>query len=1034
MRPGNGDGTFGAPVFTIPGPGHTFYGKVANIQFAQAADLNGDGFPDLVAGDTSGNVALLNQRDGTFLASSVMEAPAFQSDGSRVLVKASAVGVTTASGHPDVVEVWIDNLGNTNIETFLNDGTGNFPVNRSSSYQNPSIGLLYGPTIALADVNNDGKLDLLIEKQSAGNFTVEIDLGNGDGTFAAPTSPAPGFTTASSSLSAQLLVTSLTGDPRRQDIVVTTSYGPYLAMSNGDGTYQPARPALPNDPIAIAPGAKSGSIQYYMGVQTADIDGDGKQDLIVSAGGGLAVYLGNGDGTFGPVAGTAALGINFIGLFGEPYGLGKPGQNISTVAQIALADWNGDGKADFAFADMYSGYVGIGFGHGDGSFATAPLLYSESIPQVSPLGFFANVTADMNGDGIPDVLGYSSVDGSLISALADGKGGFIYKQALAGLSSGLSPLASTTGDFNNDGKTDFLEIASDGSFGVVLSNGDGTVQKPLTLPFPNQLHCQLLDSAAGDLNGDGKLDLVFAYSGDAQCNYTGAAPTPAGYVVALGDGDGTFSSDKVQFYSFGSRLQTIALAHYHGASHPLDLVVADAPFTEQNGATVAVSLLSGKGDGTFGPSTVLDSGHTVAQFLTDDYNHDGKPDLTLIASTNYAGLYPIEGGVFLLPGNGDGTFGPTLKVPGSTDVDLGAYSDVNGDGIADLILSDNPSYQSGEPGQVYSGVSVLLGTGIGTFAPPINYPSAGYPLLLGNFLGDNTISMVAGGIASGFFMNQGGTSVKLNTMPSSIQAGDTLSLDAFVTPTLPNRPAPTGNLTYYDGQTAMGSVGVNGGALAVTTLSVGTHTLTAAYSGDSNFQSNTSAAATITVTSAPPPPAPDYALTVGEGNLGIIAKGQSATVDLYVAANSSLNASVTFTCSGLPADASCTVSPAAQHVSPGQTATAVLTVNTTAATSAARQRAESRPSLLFGSSGVLGALLCFTLPLRIRGRRSLLFLLTICFALAGAGLTGCGGSSAARAPSDPGTPTGNGNVTVTATATSGSTVITHAVTLSFVVQ
>jgi hypothetical protein len=419
-----------------------------------------------------------------------------------------------------------------------------------------------------------------------------------------------------------------------------------------------------------------------MGIQTQDLNGDGKQDLILTVGGGLATYLGNGDGTFGPVSGTAALSSNFIGLFAGS------GDNFVTVTQMAFADWNGDGTTDFAFADPYSGYIGIGLGDGKGAFASAPLLYSPGAPQVSPLAFYAGAAVDTNGYGVADILGYgvadilgyNGVDGSLVSALAAGKGAFSYKVALPPVPSHRWSVDPTVDDFNRDGKPDFLIEDTFEILGIALGKGDGTVQTPIPIPVVSTHGCGTL-AASGDINGDGKADLVVTYRGDVNCRYGymgGPGSMPSGYFVALGNGDGSFASENIHFYALGSSLQAVALEHYHGLTKPLDLVVSDAPLTSANGASASVMLLAGNGDGTFGSPVTVDSGHAVDSILTTDYNRDGRPDLTLVASVDTAAETPIEGGVFLLPGNGDGTFGNTIQIPGTTNADFGSYADLPG--------------------------------------------------------------------------------------------------------------------------------------------------------------------------------------------------------------------------------------------------------------------------------------------------------------------------------------------------------------------
>src|SRR5262249_6164964 len=149
-------------------------------------------------------------------------------------------------------------------------------------------------------------------------------------------------------------------------------------------------------------------------------------------------------------------------------------------------------------------------------------------------------------------------------------------------------------------------------------------------------------------------------------------------------------------------------------------------------------------------------------------------------------------------------------------------------------------------------------------------------------------------------------SLVVTASPSSITSGQSVTLAATLKPTLAGRPTPSGTVTFYDGSTQIGSAPAANASISSSQLSVGSHSITAVYSGDANFNPNTSAPVTVTV---PTPPAPDFTFTPSTTSLNV-PKGQSANVTMTVAANATLAASVTFQCAGLPAEATCVFSPA----------------------------------------------------------------------------------------------------------------------------
>jgi Bacterial Ig-like domain (group 3) len=261
-------------------------------------------------------------------------------------------------------------------------------------------------------------------------------------------------------------------------------------------------------------------------------------------------------------------------------------------------------------------------------------------------------------------------------------------------------------------------------------------------------------------------------------------------------------------------------------------------------------------------------------------------------------------------------------------------------------------------------------------------------------------------------MNQGGTSVALTSDGSTISAK--------VTPTLDSRPVPTGTGTFLEGSTVLSSNALANGSTSFDAggLSAGAHTITFQYSGDENFQPNT---ASSNITTAGPP---DFAISSSSPSL-TVTRGQTATVKLTVTANAGLSGMVTFACSGLPAESTCTFSPASVMVTAGRASTATLSISTTAAASTLKHPAELTTTARMAAT----LMLLFVIPL-CGGRRPGFNLSVVVgvLSLAGTLLLGCGGNSNAQSS------TGSYTVKVTATSGTGNAAITHILPLTVTIQ
>jgi hypothetical protein len=292
---------------------------------------------------------------------------------------------------------------------------------------------------------------------------------------------------------------------------------------------------------------------------------------------------------------------------------------------------NGDSRTDLVYGNGYK--VKVLFGNGDGTFGAAV--------DTNWSGDFG--VGDFNGDGEADLI--ITASGYLFSLLGNGDGTFRLV-ATYSISAGENMLVA---DFNRDGK---LDIAF-GGLTVLLGNGDGTFQPQINYPNGGSY------MAAGDFNGDGNIDIATS-DGEETVN------------VFLGNGDGTFQTP--QDVNVGGIFPaSIAVGDFNGDGMA-DLAVASY-------ASDAVSIVAGKGDGSFWPPVTyfVTAPETV---VVGDFNGDGKADLALC---NY-----VEANLTVLLGNGNGTFQqPVIYAIGGEAIAL-VVGDFNGDGRADLAIGDYP--------------------------------------------------------------------------------------------------------------------------------------------------------------------------------------------------------------------------------------------------------------------------------------------------------------------------------------------------------
>ncbi len=575
---------------------------------------------------------------------------------------------------------------------------------------------------AVQDFNNDGILDIVSANENDKN--VSVFLGNPNGTFGV----ANTFSVGAGAI--EVASADLNRDGKADLVVTDGIKSAYVALGNGDGTFGPStKIALDTDPIGIAIGDLNGDgildlaiaifgpinsshgqvaillgtgdgtfaspVFYELNTQkgnrlvATDLNNDGKLDLAValqhfsSAKNGLAVLLGNGDGTFQPAISS---------LQGD-------------TTDVAAADFNGDGNTDLALTILFTGTVEVVLGNGDGTFQP-PTVYSAG-------GSSGTVSAaDLNGDSIPDLV----IGGAHTPVLlGDGSGGFGPPIIYA-----IGEAFARVGDFNRDGAADIVARGSFSEICVGFGRGDGSFKAPLAFPVGIRVD----DFDSGDFNGDGLIDIVVGrlessnqlqlllgtgdgglVEGSACADFTAEFIKAAdlnrdgnldlvvetfdgfGFYTILGNGDGTF--------------QPALFTAVRGLS--FDLVPTVDDFNNDGLPDVALSNTSldklmiflGVGDGTFQAPISSPTGNNPESLVTGDFNGDGNKDVIVSSfSDSTVGIYL---------GNGDGTFQPPLTIS-SSDALFSAPGDFNRDGKLDFVLAGD-------------GLKVFLGNGDGTFQP-----------------------------------------------------------------------------------------------------------------------------------------------------------------------------------------------------------------------------------------------------------------------------------------------------------------------------
>jgi flagellar hook assembly protein FlgD len=638
---GNGDGTFQDAVDYSTGP---------SPNCVRMGDLNNDGKLDLVT--TSGSSAtvwvLMGNGDGTFQTKA--DYTTNPAPGS------VAIGDLNGDGNADLA-VGNITLGSPAVGTvtvLLGNGDGTFPSGTPYATGNGN------KSVAIKDLNADGKPDIVSANYLDG--TASVLIGNGNGTF----QPKVDYLTGASSYSVALDDVSGDGKP---DIVTANGGSVSVLLGNGNGTFQ----------------AKLDQATGGVSVAIGDLNGDGTRDIVTANGAStVAVILSNGSGSFQPPVDVGTgVGPNSVTIAdangdgnldivtANSSGAEKAvwvvlGRGDGTLVErvdyatagsptsVAVRDLNGDLKPDLVAANNNGSDVSVRLGNGDGTFQAK----HEFATGLNPTSV---AIEDVDGDSRPDIVTTNFGAASVSFLKGKGDGGFETKIDYV---TGNGPSSVAIADVTGDGTLDIVTAAyTDSTVSVLPGLGLGAFgpkQDHPVYPYPASI-------GIADLNGDSKLDLVVSH--------VNASPVVNDLVAVYpGAGGGAFLAPV--YYNVGNKPYSLAVGDVSGDGKP-DIVTAN--YDDNN---VAVLANKGDGSGTFQLAIYYTTGTNPRYVAIGELTGDGFGFMDIAVANSGANTVSVleSFGYDFLPKvdyrAGDGPYGV-------------AIGDVSGDGNPDIVTANN---------------------------------------------------------------------------------------------------------------------------------------------------------------------------------------------------------------------------------------------------------------------------------------------------------------------------------------------------------
>lgn len=627
------------------------------------------------------------------------------------------------------LDLAVANVNGNQLSVLLGNGGGKFIAAPGSP-----IAVNRPYSVAAGDFNGDGRSDLACANNFGAGATVTVLLGDGSGGFSQKV-------VGNGNSLVSVAVGDFNGDGK-QDIAAADNVSTgavTVLLGNGDGNFTPA----PGSPFAAGNGPRS--------VAVADVNGDGKPDLAVTnfGGGDVTLLLGNGDGSFTPATGSPfAVGPN-------PYYLG-------------VGDFNNDGFEDLAIPNSGTSNLTILLGSASGVLnpdAGSPFDFSSSPNSVA--------VGDVNGDGNLDLAVANGGNGVTL-LIGDGTGGF---SETAGSPAGAYPYFCVLGDFSGDGLPD-LAVANYASDDVTVSLNHGATTTTLYSSAQQAVYGQNITltasvkCATGEHIKEGIIEFSYGtgvygpvpvVGGVATLTFNSNIPLPAGsyaftaFYLASNEFFTSVSPTLVQNVAAAPTVATaIRPSKIPAAGQQVTfsaIVTSATPVTPTGTVTFIVDGVSvGSAPLNNGVATLPWTFKTTGardycvQYRETDFNFASSiSPVTPIAVVGTAEKIATGTDAGTMPQvnvyNADGTLDHTI-IPYSASFKGGvrvATGDVNGDGIDDIIVA--PGAGGGPLVKVYDGYN---GSQIRAFYPfPFNFKS-GIWVAAGDVNGDGFADIIVG--------------------------------------------------------------------------------------------------------------------------------------------------------------------------------------------------------------------------------------------------------------------------------------------------